>query len=75
VIHVDDGYVTDAHEDEVLDDLVAEGAGSDHDHPRRFQALLIPPANQALPVVTIGLVIEFDRCAIRVGRRQLLSLR
>ena len=45
-----------ADERQVLQDLVAQGAGADDQHPRRLEPLLPPPGDEAQPAVSVEVV-------------------
>jgi hypothetical protein len=49
---------------QIFQDLIAEGAGSDHQHPRRTNLLLIPPWDQAQAAVAILCVAGVDSDAL-----------
>src|ERR1700722_10793099 len=45
---------------QILEDLIAQSAGSDHQHPRRANLVLIPPRDQAQAAIAILCVAGVD---------------
>lgn len=53
-IEIDDGEVTDAHEGEGLDDLIAEGPGTGDDCRCLPEGVLVPTGDKGLAWVAVG---------------------